>query len=98
MEQKYYIGTVGVEVIVDCKRSILGAVNYGIEVKKPDGTIVLWDAEIYEVGGKYNYLRYYTESGDLDLEGEYRTQAVLTLGSWTGSGATDYFQVHSRYS
>ena len=90
---KHYVGMVGANVIVDCGFDITGATDTKLKVEKPDGTEVEWPATIYNS----NYLKYVSVADDFDQEGEYRIQALLTLGGFTGSGDTDIVTIYAEY-
>jgi hypothetical protein len=93
MSEKPYVGDIGTVVIVNCGSSIVGASTKQLKVKKPDGTEVTWEAEIYES----NYLRYVIVDGDFDQEGVYYLQGKVVLTGWSGSGETVDFRVYDPY-
>lgn len=90
---KHYVGMVGVNVIVNCGHNITGATNTKLKVEKPDGTTVEWTATIYNE----NFLKYVSIADDFDQEGEYRIQAFLTLGDFTGPGDTDIVTIYAAH-
>lgn len=99
---KVYVGDVGLAIILKLARDdedldITGATNAKIHVKKPDGTLVDWTAEIHTISGETKYLRYFTQSGDLNQKGRWRVQAGLTLSGWTGRGETGIFRVYDIF-
>lgn len=91
---KYYIGDIGTEVILDCGCDISLATYTAIAVKKPDDTIAEWVGTAYTIDGDTDYIRYITGVGDLNVIGIYKVQARLTISGWTGRGETATFQVH----
>lgn len=93
MSGKIYVGDVGTAIICNCGEDVSTATSRKIKIKKPDGTEVEKDAEVYQT----NYFKYVTVTGDLNLEGLYKVQPTMTLGSWSGSGETDEFQVYPPY-
>lgn len=93
-EDKYYVGDVGTDVIVNCGQSIVGATDTTIEIEKPDGSKVSWVAEVYNS----NYLKYVIKADDWDIPGIYKAQAKLTLGAWSGKGKTSKFLVSGDHS
>jgi hypothetical protein len=94
---KYYVGDVGTEVVLDCGCDIAAATSPKIYVKKPDGTIVTWTAVVHTLASLTQYLRYYTVTGDLNQAGKYLLQAGLTMTGWTGRGETADFDVFAVY-
>ena len=95
MADKVYVGDVGTDVIVDCGEDITGATGLSLKVKKPDGTASSWTGDIAVYNS--NYLKYTIQSSDLSVDGRYKVQASLTLGTWTGLGETDTFTVSPLY-
>ena len=93
MSDKPYVGDIGTVIIVNCGSAITGATTKDLKVKKPDGTIVTWTAEIYLI----NYLRYVIVDGDFNQEGMYYLQASVVVGGWTGLGETVDFRVYDPY-
>lgn len=91
---KHYINETGTVITVDCGEDITSATNTKLKVQKPDGTKVEWTTTIYDS----NYLRYTTQSNDLDQSGEYIVQSSLTLSGWTGLGDSDSFEIYSEYN
>lgn len=93
MANHVYKNEVGLAIILDCGQDVSAATGIKIKVKKPNNTEVEWDANVYNT----NYIRYITQTNDLDLAGNYDLQSYMTLGSWTGFGDTarlpvkDYF-------
>jgi hypothetical protein len=94
MTDKYYVGDIGTDIIVDCGTEITGATNTKLKVQKPDGTTAEWVASI---DGTDN-LKYTIIAGDFNVAGTYFLQASLSLGGWTGLGDTAKFIVHEPYS
>ena len=100
MADKYYVGDVGTDIILDCEETIIGATDRKIKYKKPDGTIGEWDAEIYDdPESEYtnSCLKYITIVGDFNQKGLYSVQVNLTLGTWSGSGETADFNVYDPF-
>lgn len=94
MTNKYYVGDVGTDIIVDCGSTITGATDLKLKVKKPDGSTVEWTAAI---DGTDN-LKYTTIAGDFNLAGTYFLQSSLTLGGWSGLGEVAQFVVNAHYT
>lgn len=93
MSDKVYVGDIGTDIIVNCGSDISDATDRKLMVKKPDGSIVEWDADIYQS----NYLKYTIVDGDFNLQGVYKLQASLTLSGWSGRGETVNFTVYPVY-
>lgn len=96
-ETKFYIGDDGTGLIVNLGTDIDGATDTKLKVRKPDRQEVEWPASVVEIDGAKNFLKYITQTGDLDQVGTYKLQASLTLGPWSGLGETTSFQVHSTF-
>lgn len=94
MANKIYVGSIGVEIIVDCGENITGAENTFLHVKKPDNKQVSWPATAYQT----NYLKYTSAKNDLNQAGDYKLQAALTLSGWSGLGATATFRVYKEFN
>ena len=94
MTDKYYVGDVGTEIIVDCGTAITGATDLKLKVQKPDATTAEWTATI---DGTDN-LKYTTIDGDFSVAGTYLVQASLTLSGWTGLGETAHFIIYDPYT
>lgn len=79
---KIYNGVIGLAIRVNTNTDITLATGTTLQVKKPDGTEVVWTASIVDT----DYLLHTTVLGDIDQSGKYIIQASLTLGGWTGEG------------
>lgn len=93
MIEKIYIADVGTEIILDLGADLTSAASPEISVKKPDGSVVSWPAEVVET----TKLRHVLEAGDLDQAGVYHIQAVPNLSSWSGRGATVAVRVYENF-
>ena len=91
---KLYVGDIGKVVNVYCKSVITEITGIALEIRKPDGTEVSWDASIY--GTKY--VRSVTQEGDLDQAGTYRLQISFTLGECSGLSETGLFEVYAPFA
>jgi hypothetical protein len=94
---RHYVGEIGKTIILDCGVDVSAATSTKIKVKKPDGTIVTWNADVYTISGVTNYLKYVTVSGDFDQAGQYEVQAYVTIGGYTGYGLTSRFEVYELF-
>jgi len=90
---KIYKDTIGLTLRVNTGADITTATNTTLNVKKPDGTEVVWTASIVDT----YYLHYTTIAGDLDQAGTYVIQSALTLAGWTGTGESFEVQVYDEY-
>ena len=93
MANKYYVGDIGTDIIVDCGQSISDATIKQIKYKKPDGTIGYWEADIYQ----NNYLKYTTEENDWDQHGVWYVNAYVEMTAWKGRGETDRFTLDDPF-
>lgn len=87
-----FVGDIGTEVRLYCAPTLDGAVNPTISVKKPNGEVVEWPAQV-DVGT----LVYFTQANDLAVKGEYRFQARPNLPSWQGRGETAVLRVYDPF-
>jgi len=93
MAEKHYIGEIGTEIIVDMQCDISMASGCLFYVKKPNGSVVTWDAQIY---GTHS-LRHIVQSGELDQAGRYLLQPYIEVSGWKGFGNTCNFEVSRRF-
>jgi len=92
---KIYVGDLGTVIRADVGQDTTGATGITIEVKKPDGTLVTWPADM-TLSDTFK-IEHIIAAGDLDIPGTYTCQAKLTIGSWSGRGDTFSFVVYSAY-
>jgi len=90
---KCYQGDVGTIILVDCGCELTDATVHVLMVRKPDGTVVSWDAVVYNK----QYLKYVVQDGDFDQVGVFYLQSKVTLGNWSGLGETATFRVYGPY-
>lgn len=83
--KKTYVGDTGSSLLVDFGMDIADASEYHIEVKKPDGTELVWPARI--VGT--NHIAFNTLPATFDQAGIWKLQAKVRLpnGKWSGKTA-----------
>jgi len=91
----FYVGDTGVEITLDCGADISTASNVKIKVRKPRGSEVEWAA--YKHGSDPTKIQYITGVGDFNEPGEYKLQAYLSVGAWTGSGETAHLTVTQKF-
>lgn len=65
-----------IKIILDTDIDLTGATNPEIHYKKPDGTPGEWTASIVN-----RSVEYITSTDDLDQDGEWKLQPVVTLGT-----------------
>ncbi len=94
MANKYYVGDIGTDIIVDCGEDISAATVKRIKYRKPDGTEGYWEADVY----LSNYLKYTVLINDWDLSGKWSINSYIEIGTWKGHGETDWFVLDSPYS
>jgi hypothetical protein len=95
MADRIYVGEVGTIIDVDMGVDISLASAYELRVRKPDGTEVIWAPAILSGG---QTLEYITETGDLDIAGDWIIQPWLEIGTWIGYGDPVNLVVYSIYS
>lgn len=96
MTDRHYVDEEGTDVIVDCGEDISGGSNFKLLVKKPDGTEAEWTTglAVYQT----NYLKYTSQAGDFDQEGNYYLQSYVELASgWKGKGKTASFHIYGGF-
>jgi hypothetical protein len=79
---KVYVGDTGTAIELDVGVSLAGATAQSIEARRPDGTTVSWAASVFET----TKLRFITTNSTLDMAGDWKLQARVTLPSGTWSG------------
>lgn len=94
MANTWYVGDSGFDIICDCGKDITGATSRTIDYTKPDGTTGSWDATIHNS----NYLKYTTQTGDIDTPGVWFFHASFTLGDWDGIGELAARAVYRKFS
>lgn len=92
--EQHYIGEVGTEIILNCGKDLTNAQSLKILVKKPNGQVVVWDAEPYR--SDKNSLRHVTEATDFDQSGEYLIQSKVKIGGTEGLGSSASFMIYDR--
>jgi hypothetical protein len=85
---------IGTEIVLTLSDSgtvvdLAAATLLEIHVRKPDGTIVEWDAELY-TDGTDGKLVHYTEEDDLDAAGVWKLQGYIEMagGKWHTEAVT----------
>jgi len=76
--QHYYVGSVGLDILVDTGLDLADASSVRFDVKKPNGTLATWTATLYTAGGSVSEARYTTVAGDFDQPGTYSLHALVT--------------------
>ena len=98
--QKIYVGDIGTRIeftIVDDTGVVVdisGAVSKTIDLQRPDLTSAATGAAAsFTTDGTDGKMYYETLSGDISIEGTYKSQAYLDLTSWQGKAAIVEFEV-----
>lgn len=94
MANKIYIGDSGANLLISLSEDVSSATVHNLSVKKPNGTIVTWNATIHDS----TYLLYTIVEDDLDFAGTYSIQPYLEIDGWAGYGETVSFVVFKRWS
>jgi len=103
-----YRGDVGTRILVETNYDLTNAISVKLAVKKPDGSVVVWNGDgvvLSSLTNTNSIIEYYTRPGDLDQIGDYVIQAVVELPpgkpgmpNWVGRGESailtvlDHFQ------
>jgi len=77
-----FVGDVGTEIILDCGTAVTTATTRNIVARSPRGAKKTWTA----VAEGSNSIKYVTQAGDLDQEGNWRLQAYIEMPGWSGHG------------
>ena len=107
--KKHYVGEVGLEILllIGPLEELGGVFDVRIDVKKPDETLVTWDAElITDYDSDWAYVRHVVGPGsesagipaDLDQAGMYELQAYGKIAGWQGLGETAQLIVWETFS
>lgn len=90
---KVYVGDTGTQLIVDCVQDISSATLRTIEVRKPDDSLVSWEA----ISNGVTTIRFDTMPGSLDIPGQYKVQPLVVMPSGVWRGATALLRVYPRF-
>lgn len=77
-----FIGDTGTIISLDCGTDVSTASSRNIVARKPNGAKVTWPA----VADTTTSIKYTTTSGDLDVAGVWKLQAVIVMPGWQGVG------------
>lgn len=88
-----YKGSVGIGIVVETGIDLNSSTSSVLNVKKPQGSEVVWDADVYQT----TKVIYVTEEGDFDEVGLYYIQARVEFGDSIFFGETTVLQVKDRY-
>jgi len=89
---KTYVGDTPV-IVLDCKTDISTASALAIEVRKPNGTEVIWPASL----SGSTAVQYETATDTLDMPGIWLMQAHVTIGAGVWSGETWTLPVYAAF-
>jgi len=93
MANRIYAGVIGLLIKIDMDETISAATGYSLNVKKPNGLLVVWTPTI----GTDTEFYYVTVVGDLADAGSYIIQPRFTLGAWNGLGTPVKLRVSRPY-
>jgi pantoate kinase len=88
-----YKGSIGIGIVVETGIDLNASTSSVLNVKKPQGSEVVWDADVYQI----TKVSYVTEEDDLDEVGLYYIQAKIEFGDNIFFGETTVLQVRDRY-
>lgn len=92
-DNKVYVGDEGTEIILDSGEDLTAATSIQIAIRRPSGTVASWVAALYDTTKG----RYIVQAGDLDEEGIWKLQLVVTLPAWSGRGETVDLPVYGNF-
>lgn len=90
---KYYVGDIGVKIVVDTGIDISNATVLQLKVRKPDNTEVDWTATFEGL----TKLSYTIISGDWTQAGRYLLQSYVETPTWKAKGETTSFEVYYKF-
>lgn len=90
---KLYVGDTGTVIVLDCGQDISAATVRKINVRKPDGTEVIWDATAEGTDS----IKYTTLSDTLNQFGVWKFQAQVTTAAGVWLGKTVQIRVHPEF-
>jgi len=91
---KVYVGTIGLDIILDTGRSLSEALVTNIKAKTPSGTEIDWVGVVYDT----KKIKYTTVANDLDEPGSYILQAYIVLYSgFVGRGDSVRLKVETQF-
>jgi len=91
---KYYVNSIGVEIIADTGIDLNTATLTEFQVKKPDGTAATWPATLDSL----TRLTYTTQIGDFDQHGLYYLQVYVEMPDFEGKGSITSFYVYELFT
>lgn len=95
---KAYIGDIGTPVQVNTFVDLTAATVKEYKIKKPDGSIETWTADIPDgMGASDGYLVHISEAGDFDQAGKYYLQVHVETASTDHLGDTVMFEVYDAF-
>lgn len=95
---KLFVGTSGLDVIVETGLAadyLAQADSVAMRVLRPSNAVAVWDASIVGGTGKISHT---LELGDVDEDGTYKLQAVITIFGGTRYGDTVKFAVAKEFA
>lgn len=79
---KVFVGDTGTLIILNCGQDVSAATSRTIEVRKPNGSVVSWSAQLSGLDS----LSYLSTVNTFTMPGRWRLQAKVTMpnGVWLG--------------
>ena len=93
-----YQWTPGLPIALNSGMDVSTADKLEIEVRRPDGTVTRWPAEVMTKDGRATWLRYITDAKALDQVGTYKLQALVSKNALVAPGKTATLEVLARFS
>lgn len=95
---KAYVGDIGTAIEINTFIDLTPASLMEYKVKKPDGTIETWAADIVDgLTAADGVLVHFTEAGDLDQAGKYLIQVHVETASSDHLGNTATLEVFDAF-
>ncbi|OGH07413.1 MAG: hypothetical protein A2W22_03015 [Candidatus Levybacteria bacterium RBG_16_35_11] len=93
MAGKIYINDIGTALILNTLADISSATVINYKFKRPDGSTFLRTGSFVTNGADY-LLRYITQDGDMDIDGDWQMQSYLEMPTWRGHSQIVDFSVY----
>jgi len=90
-----YVDDIGTILRLDIDEDLTDASTTEIRYKKPDGSTGVWVAT--KSSTHDNCIEYIMQSGDMNLEGQYKVYAYLVFPTWRGRGEIATFVVEDNF-
>lgn len=90
-----FVGDIGTIIQLNCGEDVSGATAQEIKVLKPNKQEVIWAATKHATEG--DIIEYALQAADIALDGTYKLQAYVDLGTWSGRGETVTLKVLNKF-